>query len=146
MVYFGPPRITWLNLENTHPPIWLPVFIQRDSLGGYCIPIQCSSVEIISSEYLLLLLLLLRPFYSPWTLSRTARVSQYQKDKTGKDLLEQEIASGGSGNRWAICKHALCHREITMSASHHSSFFTGQMTFLPPSQQCQSTEYLTKSI
>jgi len=22
MVYFGPPRITWSELENTHPPIY----------------------------------------------------------------------------------------------------------------------------
>ena len=33
-VYFGQPQITRLNLENTHPPISLLVFIQRDSLGG----------------------------------------------------------------------------------------------------------------
>jgi len=30
-VYFGRPWITWSHLEYTHPPIWLPVFIQRDS-------------------------------------------------------------------------------------------------------------------
>ena len=52
MVYFCPAWITWSNLENTHPPIWLPVFIQRDSPGGAVgggIPIRRSSVEIISS-------------------------------------------------------------------------------------------------
>ena len=42
-----------------------------------------------------------------WNLSRTTRVSRYQKGKTrnGKtnlDLLEQEIVSG-SGICWAIC-------------------------------------------
>ena len=53
-MYFGPLRITWSNLENTHPPIWLPVFIQRDSPGGAVgggIPVRRSSVEIISSFY-----------------------------------------------------------------------------------------------
>jgi len=30
-------------------------------------------------------------------------------------------------------------REITMPVSHHS-VFTGRMPFLPPNQQCQSTE------
>ena len=52
LVYFGPPWITWSNLEYTHPPIWLPVFIQRDSPRGAVgrdIPIRRSSVEIISS-------------------------------------------------------------------------------------------------
>ena len=51
-MYFSPPWITWFNLEYTHPPIWLPVFIQRDSPGGTVgggIPIRRSSVEIISS-------------------------------------------------------------------------------------------------
>ena len=51
-MYFGPPWITWSNLEYTQPPIWLPVFIQRDSPGGAVgggIPIRRSSVEIISS-------------------------------------------------------------------------------------------------
>ena len=50
-MYFGPPWITWSNLEYTQPPIWLPVFIQRDLPGGAVgggIPIRRSSVEIIS--------------------------------------------------------------------------------------------------
>ena len=53
MVYFCPARITWSELEDTHPPIWLHVFIQRD-LGGAVgggIPIRRSSVEIISSLF-----------------------------------------------------------------------------------------------
>jgi len=36
MVYFSPPRITWSKLQNTHPPIWLLVFIQSNSPGGDC--------------------------------------------------------------------------------------------------------------
>ena len=39
----------------------------------------------------------------------------------------------------AICKSASCSRQITMPAPHHS-VFTGRMPFLPPNQQCQSTE------
>ena len=39
-----------------------------------------------------------------------------------------------------ICKpFALCSRETTMPAPHHS-FFTSQIPFLPPKQQCLSTE------
>ena len=53
-------------------------------------------------------------------------------------LLEQETVSG-SGISWAICKSAPCSRQITTSAPHHS-VFTGQMPFLPPNQQRQSTE------
>ena len=40
-----------------------------------------------------------------WILSRTTRVSRYQKGKTNLYLLEQEIVSG-SGICWAICKSA----------------------------------------
>ena len=53
-------------------------------------------------------------------------------------LLKQETVSG-SGIIWAICKSALRSRQITTPAPHHS-FFTCRMPFLPPNQQCQSTE------
>ena len=53
-------------------------------------------------------------------------------------LLKQETVSG-SGISWDICKSAPCCRHITMPATHRS-VFTGQMPFLPPNQQCQSTE------
>ena len=46
----------------------------------------------------------------------------------------------GSGISWTICKQcAPCSRQITTSASHHSSF-TGRMLFLTSNQQRQSTE------
>jgi len=77
------------------------------------------------------------PFTGP--LSRTTRVSQYQKGKTSLDLLKQEIVSG-SGISWAICKSAPRSRQITTPAPHHSVFCTGRMPFLPPSQQRQSTD------
>ena len=54
-------------------------------------------------------------------------------------LLEQETVSG-SGISWAICKSAPCSRQITTPAPHYSVFFTVRMPFLPPNQQCQSTE------
>ena len=41
----------------------------------------------------------------------------------------------GSGISWAICQSAPC----STPAPHHS-VFTGRMPFLPPNQQCQSTE------
>ena len=53
-------------------------------------------------------------------------------------LLKQKTVSG-SGISWAICKSAPSSRQITMPAPHHS-VFTGQMPFLPPNQQLQSTE------
>jgi len=86
-----------------------------------------------------LLLLPPPPFYGPpWILSGTTQVSQYQKGKTSRDSVEQEIVSG-SGISWAICKYAPWPRKITLPASHHS-VFTGRMPFLPPNQQCQNTE------
>jgi len=46
---------------------------------------------------------------APCTLSRTTRVSQYQKGKTNLDLLEQETVSG-SGISWAKCnKRNICY-------------------------------------
>ena len=53
-------------------------------------------------------------------------------------LLKQETVSG-SGISWTTCKAAPRSRQITMPASH-LSVFTGWMPFLPPNQQCQSTE------
>ena len=53
-------------------------------------------------------------------------------------LLKQETVSG-SGISWAICKSAPCSRQTTTPAPH-TLFFTGRMPFLPPNQQCQSTE------
>ena len=58
-------------------------------------------------------------------------------------LLKQETVSG-SGISWAICKSASSSRQITTPAPHYS-VFTGQMPFLPPNQQCQSTEGLLHS-
>ena len=77
-----------------------------------------------------------------WNLSRTTRVSRYQKGKTRKaktnlDLLEQEIVSG-SGICWAICKSAPHPRQPRQHPT--TQFFTGWMPFLPPNQQRQSTE------
>ena len=54
-------------------------------------------------------------------------------------LLKQETVSG-SGISWAVCKSAHCSRQKTTPAPHYSCFFTGRMPFLPPNQQCQSTE------
>jgi len=53
-------------------------------------------------------------------------------------LLKQETVSG-SGISWDIRKSAPRSRQITMPAPH-SPVFTGRMPFLPPNQQCQSTE------
>ena len=46
-------------------------------------------------------------------------------------LLKQETVSG-SGISWDICKSATRSRQITMPAPHHSVFFTGRVSFLPP--------------
>jgi len=51
-------------------------------------------------------------------------------------LLKQDTVSG-SGISWAICKSAPHSRQKTIPPL---SFFTGWMPFLPPNQQCQSTE------
>ena len=75
------------------------------------------------------------PFNGP--LSGTTRVSRYQKGKTNLDFTGATVS--GSGISWAICKSAPRSRQITTPAPH-PLFFTGRIPFLPPNQQCQSTE------
>ena len=77
------------------------------------------------------------PFNGPFPgLPRSAGI---RKVKTIRILVKQETVSG-SGVSWAICNYAPRSRKTTTPAPHHSVFFTGRMPFLPPNQQCQSTE------
>ena len=69
-------------------------------------------------------------------LSVTTQVSRYQKGKTNLDF----TGARDSGISWAICKSAPRSRQIATQAPHYSGFFTCRMPFLPPNQQCQSTE------
>ena len=72
-------------------------------------------------------------------LSRTTRVSQYQKGKTNLDFTEA---------RQRVAWHQLGCMQVCTSWQHtdnHAStpplsFFTGRMPFLPPNQQHQSNE------
>jgi len=69
----------------------------------------------------------------------TTQVSRYQKGKTNLDFTEAR----DSDRQW----HQLGHMQVcTLLQTDNNgstpplSFFTGQMPFLPPSQQCQSTK------
>ena len=53
-------------------------------------------------------------------------------------LLKQDTVSG-SGISWAIWKSAICSRH-NHASTPTTQFCTGQMPFLPPNQQHQSTE------
>jgi len=71
-------------------------------------------------------------------------VSQYQKGKTNLDLTEARDSEW----QW----HQLGHMQVCTShqTDNHAStptaqFFTGQMPFLPPKQQRQSTEGINLS-
>jgi len=78
----------------------------------------------------------IHPFNGPFSGTRVSRFTR--KVKPIWILLKQEIVDG-SGISWAICKSAPRSIQITMPAPTFQ-FFTGQMPFLPPNQQCQSTE------
>ena len=82
-------------------------------------------------------------YYTRLTASSiTAWISRYQKGKNSLDLNEErdDGALACSGISWTICKQSAPRsREITTPRSHNS-IFTGQMLFLTPNQQCQSTE------
>ena len=74
--------------------------------------------------------------------SRIIWISWYQKGKTSLDLNQTRDGGvlGCSGISWTICKQGAPHcRQITTPTPHHL-IFTGQMLFLTPNQQCQSTE------
>ena len=88
----------------------------------------------------MLLLLLLHTFNGLF--SRATWISWYQKGKTSLDLnkARDDGVVGCSGISWTIRKQSVPHsRQITTPTPHHS-IFTGQMLFLMPNQQCQSTE------
>jgi len=66
-------------------------------------------------------------------------VSRYQKGKTNLDF------TGARDSEWQW--HQLGHMQVcaSLQTDNHASasllkFFTGRMPFLPPKQQCQSTE------
>jgi len=65
-------------------------------------------------------------------------VSQYQKGKTNRDFTETRDSEW----QW----HQLGHMQVctSLQTDNHAStpqqFFTGRMPFLPPNQQCQSSE------
>ena len=82
--------------------------------------------------HLLLTYLLTHTFNSP--LSGTIQVSRYQKGKTNVDFTEARDSEW----QW----HQLGHMQVctSLQTPHKSQFFTDRMPFLPPSQQCQSTE------
>jgi len=77
------------------------------------------------------------PFNGP--LSGSTRVSQYQKGKTNLDF------TGARDSEWQwhqlgdiqVCISLLTDNDTSTSLL---KFFTGRMPFLPPNQQCQSTE------
>ena len=77
------------------------------------------------------------PFNGPF--SGTTRVRQYQKGKTNLDFTEARDSEW----QW----HQLGHMQVctSLQTDDHAStpplsFLTGRMPFLPPNQQCQSTE------
>jgi len=66
-------------------------------------------------------------------------VSRYQKGKTNPDFTEARDSEWQWNplNRMQVC--------ISLQTDNHANtpplkFFTGRMPFLPPNQQCQSTE------
>jgi len=79
------------------------------------------------------------PFNGPYF--GTTQVSRYQKGKTDLDFTE------AWDSEWQL--HQLGHMQVCtlLQTDNHDSnpppttlFFTGQMPFLPPNQQRQSTE------
>ena len=85
-------------------------------LGG-CLSLGSGILRPVCRQLLISFITHTHPFNSP--LSRTTRVSRYQKGKPIWILMKQETVSG-SGISWAICKSAPRSRQITMPAPHQS--------------------------
>ena len=81
--------------------------------------------------------LLLHPFNGLF--STTVWVSRYQKGKTSPDLYEAR-GDGFLGCSGIICKQCAPRSRQVTTLTLHRSICTGQMLFLPPNQQCRSTE------
>ena len=104
---------------------------------SYC-GLACGFLLLLSSSSLLLLKQQQQHLFNG-PLSGTTWVSWYQKGKTDLDFSEARDSEW----QW----HQLGHIQICISpqTDNHTStpplgFFTGQMPFLPPNQQRQSTE------
>jgi len=72
-------------------------------------------------------------------MSGSTWVSQYQKGKTDLDF------TGARDSEWQWHQLGDMQVCISLQTDYHAStsllkFFTGRMPFLPPNQQCQSTE------
>jgi len=64
-------------------------------------------------------------------------VSRYEKGKN------QSGFTGAIDSEWQWHHLAICNLHMAQTGNHAStpiSVFTGRMPFLPPNQQCQSTE------
>ena len=77
------------------------------------------------------------PFNGP--LSGTTQASRYQKGKTNLDFI------GARDSEWQwhqLGRMQVCTSLQTDNLSSNSllKFFTGRIPFMPPNQQCQSTE------
>ena len=106
-------------------------------LGDECLATECHSGDSFTTSLLFTAAhTYTHPFNGP--LSETTRVSRYQKGKTSLDF------TGARDNEWQW--HQLGHMQVctSLQTDYHTSTpplcFTGQMPFLPPNQQRQSTE------
>jgi len=88
--------VQWVYCGKMADQFWMPFGWWMESVRDECRPITWIHTHTHTTVLLLF-----------WNISRTTRVSRYQKGKTRKvetnqDLLEQEIVNG-SGICWAIC-------------------------------------------
>ena len=96
---------------------------------------------LFNSDWIALTLQLnYHPFHGLFS-SRTW-VSRYQKGTSSLDLNEatDDGVLGCSGISWTIGKQSAPRSRQTTTPTLHHSIFTGQMLFLTPNQQCQSSE------
>jgi len=78
-------------------------------------------------------------YYIRLTASVPTRVRRYQKSKANLDINEARD-DGVWGWQWHQLDHMATICTSLQTDNHTNTFFKDRMPFLPPSQQCQTTE------
>ena len=131
-------QIWWVFSEVVTQNLQMPMYPNVCALGYVSVPftdvdIFLTVIEVVNNRTKLQIFTHTHTHTFNGPFSGTTHVSRYQKGKTNLDFTEAR----GSQWQWNL----LDHMQVCTSLQHPTAqFFTGRVPFLPPNQQCQSTE------
>ena len=114
--------------------------VHKQHTGKTHWPISSAFVTVQSSGVVISISKHTRALNGP--LSRTTRISRYQKGKTNLFFLLKLETVSGSGISWAICKSAPHSKQMTTPALHHSVVYRPDA--LPAAQPTASRHWRQK--